>query len=383
MRKLNLVGAICLSLTQLLLINTAHSQEPHTHHDDSAFDADTHSEQGQTTQFTLTAAQQRLAKVSISKLKKHKPSQKLYAPGELKENGYTSYVVSPRTDSVIITRHTALGERVKVADKLITLYSETMAQAQADYMVSASQWQRIVNLTDQSLSDSQRVQAKTRYLADLGRLTALGLSPQAIHKLDDQSNIELGQYSLYAQISGVVLQDDFAQGQRVNTGQTLMLLANEQNLWVEARLSANDSQHISLDSQVIVELQGQSYPAKVIQESHTIDPITRTRNVRLQVNNQDHQLHAGMFVNVYFILPTQEAVLTVPETALVRGIDGDWQVFVTDEKSHFTAIEVQRGRAFGDQIEITGVPEGTNVVTQGAFFISSQLAKSSFDPHNH
>ncbi|WP_105169701.1 efflux RND transporter periplasmic adaptor subunit [Pseudoalteromonas sp. T1lg23B] len=382
MRKLNFMGAMCFSLAQLLFTNAASSAQPHTHNN-SIEVADTLSEHEQITHITLTTAQQQLAKVRVTKLQRHQPSQRLYAPGELKENGYTSYVVSPRTDSVIITRHTALGERVNVADKLVTLYSEAMAQAQADYMVSVSQWQRVENLTDQSLSDSQRVLAKTRYLADLGRLTALGLSPQAIKQLDNQSNVELGQYSLYAQISGVVLQDDFAQGQRVNTGQTLMLLANEQNLWVEARLSANDSQHISLESQVVVELQGQTYPAKVIQESHTIDPVTRTRNVRLQVDNQDHQLHAGMFVNVYFLLPAQESILTVPETALVRGTDGDWQVFVKKEENQFIAMEVQRGRAFGDQIEITGLPEGVNVVTQGAFFISSQLAKSSFDPHNH
>ncbi|OHU85544.1 efflux transporter periplasmic adaptor subunit [Pseudoalteromonas amylolytica] len=331
----------------------------------------------------MSTVQQQLANIHVTALKKHKPSQKLYAPGELKENGYTSYVVSPRTDSVIVTRHTTLGERVKVGDKLITLYSETMAQAQADYMVSASEWKRLENLTDQSLSDSQRVQAKTRYLANMGRLTALGLSSHAISQLDEQSNIELGQYSLYAQIAGIVLQDDFAQGQRVSTGQTLMLLADEQNLWVEARLSVNDSQQISQQSQVVVEYQGRAYPAKVIQESHTIDPVTRTRNVRLQVSNQDHQLHAGMFVNVHFLLPTQQPIVTVPETALVRSTDGDWQVFVTDETNQFEAVQVQRGRAFGEQIEVIGIPEGTHVVTQGAFFISSQLAKSSFDPHNH
>ncbi|MCF6434262.1 efflux RND transporter periplasmic adaptor subunit [Pseudoalteromonas sp. MMG022] len=382
MRKFYLVGAICLSFSQLFISNSAQSAQSHNHHD-SVASADTHTEHDQTPALTLSTVQQQLAKIHVTALKKHKPSQKLYAPGELKENGYTSYVVSPRTDSVIVTRHTTLGERVKVGDKLITLYSETMAQAQADYMVSASEWKRLENLTDQSLSDSQRVQAKTRYLASMGRLTALGLSSHAISQLDEQSNIELGQYSLYAQIAGIVLQDDFAQGQRVSTGQTLMRLADEQNLWVEARLSVNDSQQISQQSQVVVEYQGRAYPAKVIQESHTIDPVTRTRNVRLQVSNQDHQLHAGMFVNVHFLLPTQQPIVTVPETALVRSTDGDWQVFVTDETNQFEAVQVQRGRAFGEQIEVIGIPEGTHVVTQGAFFISSQLAKSSFDPHNH
>jgi hypothetical protein len=32
---------------------------------------------------------------------------------------------------------------------------------------------------------------------------------------------------------------------------------------------------------------------------------------------------------------------------------------------------------------IEGVPAGSRVVTQGAFFIQSELAKSGFDVHNH
>lgn len=58
----------------------------------------------------------------------------VYAPGEVKANGYKSYIVSPRTESVIINRHAILGEQVDIGQPLVTLFSESMAQAQADYL---------------------------------------------------------------------------------------------------------------------------------------------------------------------------------------------------------------------------------------------------------
>ncbi|NOU50079.1 efflux RND transporter periplasmic adaptor subunit [Pseudoalteromonas sp. JBTF-M23] len=377
--------AIVTAITMTFMFgpfNMANAAQSHKHGDEQTkhTDSNLHSD-GQAV--TLNLLQQQLANVRVVKLKPEFLQQTLYAPGELKQNGYTSYTVSPRTDSVIMTRHVALGEKVKKGDKLVTLFSESMAEAQADYMVAYSEWLRVKNMHQQTLSESERVITKTRYLASLGKLTALGLNDSAISKLTTRDDIKLGLYALYAQIDGVVLQDDFAQGQRVETGQTLLLLANEKNLWVEARLSANDSEHISAQSTATVKFQDQSYDAKVIQESHTIDPLTRTRTVRLAVNNNDDRLHAGMFVNVYFNLPTAQPVLAVPETALIRRDDGDWQVFITQDRNQFTAYEVKRGRRFGDLVEIQGLTPNTQVVAQGAFFIASEFAKSNFDIHNH
>ncbi|BBN83464.1 hypothetical protein PA25_34490 [Pseudoalteromonas sp. A25] len=383
MFKFNTMAVRTIAVALLFTPYTiATAGENHDHHNEQPqiTDSDNHA---QNTLVSLTQRQIKTANIQVSELQPRFLMQHHYAPGVLKENGYTSYIVSPRTDSVIMTRHVALGQKVNQGDKLITLYSESMADAQADYMVSQSEWLRIQNMQKQTLSESERVVAKTRYLASVGRLNALGLSHEAISALTTQSDIKLGQYTLYAQVSGVVLQDDFTQGQRVNTGQTLLRLADEQNLWVEARLSANDNESIDIKSTAKVQFKEDTYHAKVIQESHTIDPITRTRTVRLVVNNADDRLHAGMFVNVYFNLPSKQPLLAVPETALMQNADEEWQVFVLNDHNQFLPQRVTRGRPFGDLVEISGLPAGTQVVTQGAFFISSEFAKSNFDIHNH
>lgn len=102
-----------------------------------------------------------------------------------------------------------------------------------------------------------------------------------------------------------------------------------------------------------------------------------------EVKNTQHSLHPGMFADVYFHFETEQAVLAVPENALTRSADGDWQLFVVDDDGGFIAKEVTLGRSFGDYREVFDIEAGLEVVTQGAFFIASQLAKGGFDPHNH
>ena len=96
-----------------------------------------------------------------------------------------------------------------------------------------------------------------------------------------------------------------------------------------------------------------------------------------------HRLHPGVFVDVVTLAGGGEQVLAVPEAALLRGPDGDWQLFVAEDEDAFRPVEVELLRSAGDMAVIAGIAAGTRVVTRGAFFLQSELAKGDFDPHNH
>ncbi|MEM7419398.1 MAG: efflux RND transporter periplasmic adaptor subunit [Pseudomonadota bacterium] len=307
----------------------------------------------------------------------------VYAPGEVRANGYKSYLVSPRTDSVVINRHASLGDHVKSGQKLVTLFSETMAQTQADFLIASSNWKRAKKLGSNNVSERTLVEAENTYKGVYGKLVAFGLTRQGIEKIAQQDSGTFGQYVLIAERDGVVLQDDFMQGQRIGAGETIMLLADESDLWVEANVPPNKELNLALGSPALIDLNGIKYRANVIQEAHTIDPITRTRTVRLSVTNAGHKLHSGMFVKVYFQFETNDEVIAIPEEALIRSSDGDWTVFVENHPNEFKAVKVTRGRSFGEYREIIGIESGTKVVTHGAFFVASEIAKGGFDPHNH
>jgi cobalt-zinc-cadmium efflux system membrane fusion protein len=298
-------------------------------------------------------------------------------------DGYTSYIVSPRTDSVVLKRHVALGEHVSANQALVTLFSEAVTEAQAAFQLSVAEWQRVKRLGRKAVGEKRFVEARTRYAGAQGRLLAFGMSREAIDAISTSSPDDLGTYTLTAAIDGVVLSDNFRQGQRVEAGDALMELADEDSLWVEARLSPGSQIKLTVGSEAHVKVGGELFAAVVAQEAHTIDPVTRTRIVRLVVSNAAHRLHPGMFADVYFEFATNHPVLAVPEAALMRGADGDWTVFVETEVGEFSATEVELGRSLGNVQEVTGIRSGTRVVTRGAFFVASQLAKGGFDPHNH
>lgn len=324
-----------------------------------------------------------IANIKVTTLVPKVFTREVYAPGEIKANGYTSYIVSPRTESVVVNRHATLGEHVKKGQALVTLFSESMAEAQAKYRVAYSEWQRIEKLKKGTVSESLVLKSETDYNATLGRLTALGLTQSAINNIIKNPNASLGEYTLVANQAGAVLSDNFSQGQRVSAGEKIMILANEESLWVEARVSSNKRLNLPVGTLANITFTSQTYQAHVIQEAHTIDPITRTRIVRLSVENTDDTLHSGMFVDVNFLFNTKQAVIAVPEAALVRDADGDWTVFIEDHPGKFEAVEVELGEVLGSYRQIMGLPANTRVVTQGAFFVASEIAKGGFDPHNH
>ncbi|MCQ8880221.1 efflux RND transporter periplasmic adaptor subunit [Pseudoalteromonas shioyasakiensis] len=332
---------------------------------------------------SLTEQQQQLANIKIERLVLKKHKQILYAPGEIKANGYASYLVSPRVDSIVVKRHALLGQHVNKGDSLVTLFSGEVASQQTEFRLAEAELKRLTKMTAGTVSKKQILTAKAEYEVAYSRLVAFGLSKQAIAKTLTINPEKLGEYTLFAQTSGAVLTDNFAQGQRVDSGIELMLIADESALWVAAQLSANQDRTISNGSRALLEVNGNRYPATVIQEAHTIDEQTRSRTVRLEVKNTQHSLHPGMFADVYFQFETDKAVLAVPENALTRSADGDWQLFVVDDDGGFVAQEVNLGRRFGDYREVLDIQAGLEVVTQGAFFIASQLAKGGFDPHNH
>ena len=352
--------------------------EPAHDTDDAEFAKDDH-EEG----ITFTPEQMKLANINVVPLTPQIYQRYVYAPGEIKANGYTSYILSARTESVVLKRHVMLGQHIHAGEPLVTLFSESVAQAQATYRVAYNEWLRAKRLGKGTVSESTLLSSQTDYIAAFSRLKAYGLTKKAIDSVVKRNDSNLGEYTLIAQTDGAVINDDFAQGQRVAAGDAIMKIAQEDKLWVEARISPNKQLLLPKGTQATLTLDNERFEARVIQEAHTIDPITRTRIIRLEVSNKNDRLHPGMFVDVNFLFDTNAPVMAVPESALTRGADGDWVVYVEDHPGEFEAVEVDVVQSLGDLRQISGLAPNSRVVIQGAFFVASQIAKGGFDPHNH
>ena len=82
----------------------------------------------------------------------------------------------------------------------------------------------------------------------------------------------------------------------------------------------------------------------------------------MQVPNREGKLYAGMYGQVKFLLPDDNAPIVVPADAFVFRAQGPQVVTVTNHnRIHWQKISV--GRDFGTQLEVLdGLKENTEVV---------------------
>ncbi|HHH36926.1 MAG TPA: HlyD family efflux transporter periplasmic adaptor subunit, partial [Gammaproteobacteria bacterium] len=160
-------------------------------------------------------------------------------------------------------------------------------------------------------------------------------------------------------------------------------ITDESRLWVRARLTPEEAARVAIGARAWIEVNERRLPGRVIQTRHALDESTRTLAVRIEVENPDDRLHPGQFVQALVESSERETGLVVPLEAVLRSPDGDWQVLVETAPGRFTPREVTVLRSVDGRLVIGGLAEGTRIVTRGAFFVQSEIAKGGFEIHNH
>ena len=150
-----------------------------------------------------------------------------------------------------------------------------------------------------------------------------------------------------------------------NSGTPLFSLVQSDVLrvYVFAPQENAPSIHEGLAAKIVLqEYPGQEFDGKVTRTAGALDPQTRTMQVEVQVPNQQGKLYAGMYGQVKFLLPDDNAPIVVPADAFVFRAQGPQVVTVTnDNRIHWQKISV--GRDFGTQLEVlNGLKENAEVV---------------------
>ena len=361
------------------------------HNKDEHGDEDNHAEQGhdehggEEAGLTLTIQQLAAAGIVSEVLQARRVATQVRAPGEVQLNAYKTVKATPRIAAQIIKRHVILGDAVKVGQLLVTLSSVDMAQAQGELLVTERNWRRVKKLGREVVSEQRYTEAHITRAQARARAQAYGMTKQQVNKLVASGDASLanGRFQLLATQDGTVIRDAFIVGELVDAGRVLFEISDESTLWVEARLMPEQAAQVQVGAAAIVEIRAEQVNGKVIQVHHALDEQTRTLGVRIEIPNPDDRLHPGLFVQARIDGAAAEQVLAVPTNAILRSPDGDWQLFVEHEPGQFEPREIAVIRSAGELTVIEGLEPGARVVTQGAFFLQSELAKSGFSIHNH
>ncbi|CAM3572812.1 efflux RND transporter periplasmic adaptor subunit [Shewanella violacea] len=328
----------------------------------------------------LTAEQQALAGIEVTQVSEETFSLEAVAMATLVVDRDRTMTLAPQLDVRVLARHVVPGQEVSKGDPLLTLGGVAVAQAQADYINAAAEWSRVKRMGKSAVSASRRLQAQVDAELKRAILEAMKMTSAQIATLASSPDT-IGSYRLLAPIDGRVQQDLAMLGQVFSSGTALMQLTDESHLWVEAQVTPAQSESISVGSEALVRVGDRSIKANIIGRSHELNSVTRTEQILLSLENPGHGIHAGQFAELYLPNAIQGGVI-LPDAALTRGGDGDWQVFIQDEDG-FEAVEVEVVERQRGMNLVRGLTPGSNLVISGAFFLASEQAKSGFAIHNH
>lgn len=332
----------------------------------------------------ISVEQQRMAGIVVEALQTRSMAAEISAPGEVKLNAYLTRKVAPRITSEIMQRHVRLGEHVTAGQPMVTLSSVEMAEAQGALQVAEREWRRVESLGKSTVSGRRYTEAQVAQQQARSRVRAYGMTEGQVRSLfaGNKGSAD-GTFQLLAPQAGTVIRDDFVEGEYIEPGRELFEISDESQIWVEANLTPEEARGVKTDSRARVRVGDRWFEGRVIQAHHVLDETTRTLAVRIEVANPDEQLHPGLFVDTRIVGSDLVDIIAVPEEAVLRSADGDWAVFIEEAPGKFESLEVEVIRTLNGLAVIEGVPVGTRVVTEGAFFVQSEIAKSGFEVHNH
>jgi Cu(I)/Ag(I) efflux system membrane fusion protein len=180
--------------------------------------------------------------------------------------------------------------------------------------------------------------------------------------------------NLRAPRSGHVLRSTALRGAFVTPGTELFQIADLSSVWVIAEVHESDAARVRVgqEARLTVAAHPQRSFAGRVQYLHpTVNPATRTMQVRVEVANPGLELRPGMAGEVVLRLGAR-AGLVVPADAIVDTGDARY-VIVEREGGRYEPRPVTLGPRTPSAVEIVaGVAEGDRVVTTANFLVDSE-----------
>ncbi len=107
------------------------------------------------------------------------------------------------------------------------------------------------------------------------------------------------------------------------------------------------------------------FPARVVEISPVVDPLTRTMKIKLEFTGDHSEVKAGMFGSIKLYTETRKNVVTIPFSSVIVR-DGEDSVFVLEDDDTVRKVVVETGIISEGAAEIRkGLSAGDIVVTDG------------------
>jgi RND family efflux transporter MFP subunit len=304
------------------------------------------------------------------------PSQEIVLPGNIE-----AFVDSPifaRTNGYLKRWYFDIGSHVKQGQLLADIESpeidHELSQAKAD-LGTAQANERLSEITANRFSDLIKQDAVSQQDTDnavndlIARKTAVKSAQANVDRLGQLVAFE----KVYAPFDGVVTARNTDIGQLIDSGaaggqaRALFQMAAVNRLRVFISVPQIYSQASTpglMADLTFAEFPGRTFPGKLVRTSRAIDPVARTLNVEVDVDNASGVLFPGAYTEVHLKLKDGiRSTLIIPVSALLFRREG-LRVAVAKSDNTSQLLPITLGRDFGDSVEVvTGLTEQERVIT--------------------
>lgn len=198
-----------------------------------------------------------------------------------------------------------VGVKVNQGDDLALIYSPQLFTAQTEFITSLERKGKVgrFQIDDGDLSQVAR-----------DNLSELGMTDQQIEDLIESGKPE-SRIRIKSPQSGTVIEKAAVEGDYVKTGQKIFRVADLSTVWLMLDLFPDDAAAIRFGQQIEAEIEskpGEVFTGRVAFIDPTVNPKTRTVQVRVEILNFDGQLRPGDYAT---------ATVTVPAVPAARVYD--------------------------------------------------------------
>ncbi|SIS86002.1 efflux RND transporter periplasmic adaptor subunit [Belliella pelovolcani] len=303
-----------------------------------------------------------LSNVQTTRVKSGSGSGKLTLTGKIQANEQRVKSLTAnyagRVDQLFVN---FTGQEIRRGEKLATLYSPELVNAQKELLETAKIKERQPAL----------------YQAAKEKLRLWKISEEQIAAIESSGQVQT-QFDVYADVAGVVTARNIAVGDFVSRGSALFEIIDLSNVWVILDAYESDLGAIRKGDDLSFSVSaypGREFKAKVTYIDPVLNPDTRTVGVRAEAVNRNFELKPEMFVSANIsTAQAGQSGLMIPKTSILwTGPRSVVYVQVGDKEAPaFEMREVELGPRVGeDYLVLSGVEEGDQVVSNGVFAIDA------------
>jgi len=278
-----------------------------------------------------------------------------------------------------------LDQQLRAAKARLDQLRASLAQSKAAELKSAADVKlatvtrdRVAKLVEQGVfskqqGDDSAAQLEVREAELIAARATIQAAEQTVHaqEAEVQRIEELSAFKLVrAPFDGIITVRNCATGNLVtpsaaNGGRELYRMANYDVLRVFVAVPQANLLDVATGQAAEVlanEIGSRKFTGKVVRSASALDETTRTERTEVRVENRDHALLPGMYVQVRFLSPKPRTMVVIPGDTLLTPASGP-QVAVVGEGNKVRFQKVEVGRDLGTQVEvINGLAGGESLI---------------------